>query len=334
MIHQNRSPGNLSLWNVSWLVLLTLLGNFQASRAGAAEDSGYSKQSFTYKVVENCQIQADVYRLPDHVVRPAVLYIHGGALIMGSREGVDAQQLKRYIEAGYAVVSADYRLAPETKLDGIIEDIQDAYRWVRTKGPKLFEIDPNRIAVIGSSAGGYLTLMTGFCVSPRPRALVSFYCYGDISGAWYSRPDPYYNLRPAVPKEEAYGAVGGPVISGSSGKDTRGRFYLYCRQQGLWPMEVTGHDPDKDPKAFDKFCPIRNVTRDYPPTMLLHGDKDTDVPFEQSALMAKELERRGVAHEFIAVPNGGHGFDRVGMRDPEFGRIFERVLAFLNKYVK
>lgn len=315
-------------------MLLALAGEFHASNAGAAEDSAYSKQSFTYKVVGDCQIQADVYRLPDHVVRPAILYIHGGALIMGNREGIGGQQLNRFVEAGYVVVSIDYRLAPETKLDGIIEDIQDAYAWVWAKGPGLFQIDPNRIGVVGGSAGGYLTLMTGFCVNPRPRALVSFYGYGDIGGTWYSRPDPFYNLQPAVPKEEAYGAVGGPVISGSSGKDNRWRFYLYCRQQGLWPMEVTGHDPDKEPNAFDKFCPIRNVTRDYPPTMLLHGDKDTDVPFEQSALMAKELKRRGVAHEFIAVPNGGHGFDRVGLGDPEFARTFERVLAFLDKHVK
>lgn len=336
MIHQNRPPSYLPLRNVSILVLLTLIGEFHPSKARTAEDSAYSKQTFTYKVVGDCQIQADVYRLPDHVVRPAILYIHGGALIMGNRGGINAQQVNRYIKAGYVVVSVDYRLAPETKLDGIIEDIQDAYAWVRAKGPNLFQIDPNLIAVVGGSAGGYLTLMTGFCVNPRPRALVSFYGYGDIGGPWYSRPDLFYSRQPAVLREEAYRVVGGPVISESSGRDSRFRFYLYCRQQGLWPKEVTGHDPDKEPNAFGKFCPVRNVNRDYPPTMLLHGDKDTDVPFEQSALMAKELERRGVEHEFIVVPNGGHGFDAAGkgMGDPYIARIFDRVLAFLDKHVK
>ena len=71
-------------------------------------------------------------------------------------------------------------------------------------------------------------------------------------------------------KSAPYRAVGGPVISESSGKNNRGRFYLYCRQQGIWPKEVAGVDPDKEPRAFDKWCPIRNVTAAYPPTLLIH----------------------------------------------------------------
>ena len=58
-------------------------------------------------------------------------------------------------------------------------------------------------------------------------------------------------------------------------------------------------DPDREPRLFDPFCPLRNVTKEYPPTLLLHGDNDTDVPFEQSVLMAKELERHGILHELI-----------------------------------
>jgi hypothetical protein len=95
------------------------------------------------------------------------------------------------------------------------------------------------------------------------------------------------------------------VISESSGKNNRFRFYLYCRQQGLWPKEVTGHDPDQEPKTFDAWCPIRNVSASCPPTLLVHGTKDTDVPNEQSPLMAQELSRKGV--ELITVPDAGHG---------------------------
>ena len=110
----------------------------------------------------------------------------------------------------------------------------------------------------------------------------------------------------------------------------RERFYLYTRQQGLWPREVVGHDPDKEPRVFDPLCPLRNVTKTYPPTLLLHGDNDTDVPFEQSVLMARELERQGVQHEFIAMAGKGHGFDR-DMSDPVIAATFDRVLAFLQK---
>jgi len=288
-----------------------------------------TRSTYTYKTVGDLRIRADVYRRPGDAVRPAVLWLHGGALIMGNRRGLNAVQAEKYLDAGYTIISIDYRLAPQAKLPEIIEDLADAYRWVRIDGPKLFRIDPNRIAVVGHSAGGFLTLMAGFRLTPRPAALVSFYGYGDIAGAWYSRPDPFYNRQPAVAKEEAYQAVGTRVIAEDQGGN-RGRFYLYTRQQGLWPLEVAGHDPDKDPRAFDPVCPVRNVSKDYPPTLLLHGDKDTDVPFEQSVLMAKELERHGVRHELITMPGRGHGFDGA-MSDPEIAATFDRVLAFLNK---
>lgn len=288
-----------------------------------------TRSTYTYKTVGDLRIRADVYRRPGDAVRPAVLWLHGGALIMGNRRGLNAVQAEKYLDAGYTIISIDYRLAPQAKLPEIIEDLADAYRWVRIDGPMLFRIDPNRIAVVGHSAGGFLTLMAGFRLTPRPAALVSFYGYGDIAGAWYSRPDPFYNRQPAVAKEEAYQAVGTRVIAEDQGGN-RGRFYLYTRQQGLWPLEVAGHDPDKDPRAFDPVCPVRNVSKDYPPTLLLHGDKDTDVPFEQSVLMAKELERHGVRHELITMPGRGHGFDGA-MSDPEIAATFDRVLAFLNK---
>ena len=77
----------------------------------------------------------------------------------------------------------------------------------------------------------------------------------------------------------------------------------------MWPKEVTGHDPDTEPEWFAPFCPLRNVSPEYPPTMLLHGDQDTDVPVQQSILMSKELERHRVPHELMILPNRGHGFD-------------------------
>lgn len=150
------------------------------------------------------------------------------------------------------------------------------------------------------------------------------------------RPDPYYCKRPLVSKEEAYQAVGNSPISELTGRNQRGLFYLYCRQQGLWPKEVTGHDPDAEPRAFDPFCPIRNVTKDYPPSILLHGDRDTDVPYQQSVLMAEVLKRQGVEHQLITVKGGGHGFDWTtgGLRNPANAERFERVLGFLKRQTK
>ncbi len=170
----------------------------------------------------------------------------------------------------------------------ILDDVRDAYAWIRAKGPGFFHIDPDSVAVVGHSAGGYLTLTCGYRLEPAPKAFVSFYGYGDIKGEWYSRPDPFYSAtEKRVSREEAYAVVGSKPLSEALREENRFRFYLYCRQRGLWPREVTGHDPDSEPALFRPWCPLLNVGAGYPPTMLLHGDKDTDVPFSQSEQMAR-----------------------------------------------
>jgi acetyl esterase/lipase len=301
-------------------------------RGAPADEEGGPPETYVYKVVDGCRIKLDVHGARRDGKRPVVVWIHGGALIMGHRVGIDRALLGALTGAGYVVASIDYRLAPETKLPAIVEDVQDACRWVRERGPELFRIVPGRLAVMGGSAGGYLTLMAGFRVEPRPKALVSFWGYGNIAGAWYSRPDPFYRTRPLVSEEEARGAVGRAVLSEDPGRNDRSRFYLYCRQQGLWPKEVAGHDPDAEPRAFDPFCPVRNVTAAYPPTLLVHGTRDTDVPYEQSELMDRELARKGVEHELITVPGGTHG---LGGTDPAvLADIRRRVLAFLAGHLR
>lgn len=314
---------------------VVLLGNLtvQAQEVAATTDaSAYTSATHVYKIVAGHEIRADVYRSPGEEIRPAVIWIHGGALIAGSRGGILSWKIQKYLGAGFVVVSIDYRLAPETKLPAIIEDLEDAYAWVRTEGPSLFKIDPARVAVVGHSAGGYLTLMAGFRLKPRPRALVSFYGYGDITGRWYSQPDSFHNQRPPISKSQAYEAVGNSVISNSAGRGRiRFQFYIYCRQQGLWPREVSGHDPEKERSWYFEYEPLRNVTSAYPPTMLLHGEEDTDVPFQQSVLMAEAFELHNVDYEFLRRPDWGHGFDRKRMVDSTVQEAFSRVLAFLQK---
>jgi acetyl esterase/lipase len=289
------------------------------------------KQSYLYKQTSGCPIYADVYRAAGPGPHPAILYLHGGALIFGARAWISEAEVEVYLNAGYTVVTADYRLAPETKLETILEDVQDAYQWLVQQGPTLFNIDPSRIAVIGPSAGGYLTLLMGHRVMPRPRALVSFYGYGDIVGDWYSCPDPYYSMQPRVSEAEARCVVGTAPLAGSGGE--RFTFYLYTRQNGAWAKEVAGHDPAREPDWFTPYCPLRNVDADYPPTVLIHGDQDTDVPCDQSRLMAAELARHGVAHELLVVPGRGHNFNNEGdgMNDPVVAEVFAHVQVFLKE---
>jgi acetyl esterase/lipase len=84
------------------------------------------------------------------------MWIHGGALIFGNRGMLPADERERFLRAGYVVVAIDYRLAPETKLPEILNDVEDAHRWIREKGPALFRIDSDRVVAVGQSAGAYL----------------------------------------------------------------------------------------------------------------------------------------------------------------------------------
>jgi acetyl esterase/lipase len=260
-----------------------------------------------YKTVGSCQIKADIHGATSGTRKPAVMWLHGGALITGNRQGVDRRFAAELLERGFVIVSVDYRLAPETKLPGIIEDIQDAWKWVRTEGSKQFGIDPDRIATAGGSAGGYLTLMTGFCLDPRPRALVSYYGYGELTAPWYAEPSEFYRKKPLVTKEEAMAVLSDHEVSEPPPGKNRGRFYLYCRQNGIWPKEVGGHDPKTENKWFDPYCPARNVTAKYPRTRLIHGTADTDVPYEESKNMSEKLTQAGVEHDFITLKDVGHG---------------------------
>src|SRR5262245_43601237 len=280
------------------------------STVTADERPPLDKTTHTYKTVGTLPIKADVYRPSDTSVRPVVVWIHGGALIMGNRLSVPKDLLDLCRAEGYALVSIDYRLAPEVKLPEIIADVEDAFRWLREQGPMSLHIDPDRLAVAGGSAGGYLTLMTGLRVKPRPRALVAYWGYGYVDGDWYTKPSEHYRKQPLVSREEADKAVGGAIITGSeTGVDmrARGRFYLYLRQNGLWTREITGFDPATERNKLDPYCPVRNVSPEYPPTMLVHGTEDTDVPYELSAAMAKEFERHKVPFELVTVPGAGHG---------------------------
>ena len=302
-----------------------------SSPSGSISAEKPKLKTYCYKQVGNLEIKADVYQYADQKVRPAVVWIHGGALINGHRAGISGRVRKMAFDNDYVLVSIDYRLAPETKLPGIIEDIEDAFKWLRKDGPRLFHIDPDRIAVTGGSAGGCLTLTAGYRVKPRPQVLVAFWGYGDLVGDWYSKPSPHpRHQRVKMSREEAWKQVSGPPISDSrKRKGNGGAFYQHCRQHGTWPTAVTGWDPIKEAKKFDPFMAVKNVDKDYPPTALIHGTADTDVPYEQSVMMAEQFKKHGITHEFHSIKDGEHG---LGGGDPKaIDAAYKAAFEFLKK---
>jgi acetyl esterase/lipase len=313
---------------------LFLLFSFASIDRSAAETS-FKRTTVTYRGIDGHKILADVYRPQDAKIRPVIVWIHGGALIMGNRDLEKSDFLLAFAKAeGCVVVSIDYRLAPETKLPDIISDLEQAFRWLAGDGAKQFHLDPRRIVVAGASAGGYLTLVTGYRVRPKPKALVALYGFGDLVGDWSSKPNPYpsYNLR-KISREEAESQTDGTVISDSDErKGDGGSIYMYYRQNGLWPEEVSGFPRSTVANKIAPFEPIRNVTRNWPPTLLIHGTRDTDVPYEQSELMAKKFKQKGVPFTLIPIENGEHGFEG---GDPQKIRdAYKAMREFIKEHLK
>jgi acetyl esterase/lipase len=307
-------------------------------------EAAYSKRDYIYKTVGDCAIHITVFRNPGDQVRPAVLYIHGGGLIMGSRADLPLGYVEHFLRAGFVVFSMDYRLAPQTRLPDIAHDLEDAYKWVRSEGVRTCKIDPDRIVIGGTSSGAYLALLSGIRLSPRPKVIFSMAGYSDLTAEWYNRPlESYRRDYPLFSKQEAYKVFDGPIISEAPWEKspTQWNFVVYCRQQGSEIKELTGHDPASEPNFFDQFCVLRHLTADYPPTILIHGDHDSSVPYQESVEMAQALRQHHVDCSFIIVTNGIHELDQdyvkgtfVAVRNPVNDERFERLLAFLLKHVR
>ncbi|MDN5202778.1 alpha/beta hydrolase [Fulvivirgaceae bacterium BMA10] len=316
------------------LILTALVTAEVVGQNSFVPDDQIEKTTFTYKQVENLKIQADLYRIrADKSLKPVIVWIHGGALIFGSRDDLSEEQMKLYLDAGYSVISIDYRLAPETKLREIVSDVKDAIVWIRSNGEKTLGIDPNNIFIIGHSAGAYLALMTGYILDTPPKGIVSFYGYGDILGDWYNKPDAYYRTWDLIKKEDADKMIGKSMITNASFYD-RFDFYIFCRQNGLWTKIVSHRDPIKNHDELAYYCPVKNIHPKYPPTLLIHGDQDTDVPFLQSQLIEKELAENSVQHKLITMKGYDHVFDimKGGLGNEDIRKAFNEVIDFLDKH--
>ncbi|KAJ7643800.1 alpha/beta-hydrolase [Roridomyces roridus] len=141
-----------------------------------------------YKKVGDVSIHLDVYppELLGTATLPTVCYLHGGGLTVGNRTSWFPHWIKaRMVAAGFAFISAEYRLLPSATVHDIIDDIKDLFAFLaredtlfKTDQGVEFGVDSKRIAIAGSSAGGLCAYLAGIHAVPKPKAVLAMYAQG------------------------------------------------------------------------------------------------------------------------------------------------------------
>ena len=244
-----------------------------------------------YREVEGRRFRLDVY-LPDAPApeggRPAVVAVHGGGWRGGSQAEY-GRSLAGLAREGLAVVAVDYRLSrpgspswPEN-----LEDVQAAARWVVEHADE-FAIDPDRVAALGSSAGGHLALLLALADDHAPiRAVIDFYAPTDLLALHHS----------------------------GTGAD---------RSIAL----LLGGAPERLAERYAAASPLAQIRPGIPPVLIFHGDDDPLVPLGQSQALSEALQRVGVPYRLSVLPGARHGFGlSVGRRDltAEIASFLEEV---------
>jgi acetyl esterase/lipase len=217
---------------------------------------------------------------------PGLVFIHGGGWTGGSRQMYE-KEIREAAKRGYVAVTISYRLTdpdangkPANPFPAQIEDAKCAVRWLRANAEK-YHVDPNRIGVVGASAGGHLSLLVGVTdesqklegsggnngVSSRVQAVVNYFGPTDL----------------------------GHLFSTS--------------QRASKPLSnLIGGPPEKHAQAYALASPITHVTKDDPPTLTLHGDVDQVVTPDQASLFDAAMKRAGAPHTLMMLEGQGHGF--------------------------
>jgi len=302
--------------------------------------AAYDVTTYTYKTVGDLQIKLDVYTPP--VAAPSTGYpvffaIHGGGLVSKSKtDAFTSQELDEVMKRGWALVSINYRLLPSVFLEDIVQDMQDAYTFVRTELVKHVRINPDIMTVFGQSGGGGLATISGYKFSPRPKVIIGFYP-GRPNWTDTTTYDPSTPVNPAV--VAAANKLANPVRTqyNSTGKgDPRMALYAAANANHKFGWLAMTHDPNYSPAKIvarlKALSSAENVDKDYPPTYLAHGLADTTVPYSQSVMLSKSLDKFGITHVLDLVPNVNHGFDR-GASQTLFNQHVLPAFDFAQKYM-
>lgn len=236
--------------------------------------------------------------------RPLIIFVQGSSWRVG-KMGEQIPQLVQFVKAGYVVATVQHR----NTLDGypfpaFLEDVKTAIRYLRWRAVK-FAIDPDRVAIWGTSSGANAAMLVGL-TGDDPR----------YAGHLYRTESDRVNA----------------VVSCFAPMDVLDTFDYTAAVPGseLLKFCLLGMDRKKWPEIAKEMSPLDQVKlgQDYPPFLLFHGDADKVVPYQQMVKMYDKLEADGYDVAAYRVKGANHE------RDFWSERVYQTVLEFLDKKVK
>jgi acetyl esterase/lipase len=235
---------------------------------------GYEAQiDVVYAEVDGWKGREDIYFNPKAAKpTPVVFNIHGGGWNHGTKESQTG--FGSWFKLGFAVVNVEYRMYPQSHAPGAVEDVRASMLYV-VQHAKELNIDPNRIVMMGGSAGGHLALMAGLLQSDNKFDGK----YKDVKG---------YTIVAIIDK---YGPA-----------DLTNPNFAKYRSLVNW----LGANAE-NVKFRESISPISYVKKASPPVFIVHGDADPIVPYQQSVDLNAKLQKEGVKTSFLTIPGGQHG---------------------------
>ncbi len=271
-----------------------------------------TERNVVYGMYSGLALTLDVYT-PAQPNGYGVVFIHGSGwsaeLSLDAKPLKEGDQTKIYgeplVKAGYTVFAINHRAAPRFRYPAQVEDAQRAVRFIRYNA-KRFGIDPARIGAVGGSSGGHLVGVLGTMDGK-----------GD--------PDDPNPINRESAKVQCVVARAAPLDLVQMQKDTNTRISLFG-------FSLPQAQNSLEHKQHIEASPITYVSADDPPFLLLHGDADKTVPFNQSEIFEAALRKANVKVKLIRIVGGGHGpkFDGA-VNPPDY---IGEMLAWLNLYLK
>ncbi len=257
---------------------------------------GFTKNlDVVYTKAKDWEGKMDIYMpAKDNGPTPVVINIHGGGWNHGVKESQTG--FNTFFKAGFAVANIEYRLSGQASAPAAVEDTRCALIYL-IKNAKDLNIDIDKIVIMGGSAGAHLALMGGMlCNDTR----FDGDCKGEVK-----------NVKVAAIIDK-YGIT--DVWNWGNGEK------MHSKSVDLWLGSRA-----KDEGFAASVSPINYVNKNTPPTLIIHGDADPTVPYQQSVNLYKKMKKASVQTELITVAGGLHGkFDK-----EKNSEINKAIMAFI-----